>query len=411
PRRGSEYGVEAAPVEVDMERIRARKRTIVEAFREGSRGSLERIDRLDLIFGEARFTGPRHVEVVTGGDTQTLEADIVIVNVGTRPSVPPIPGLAEVDALDSTRIMELARLPRHLLVVGGGYVGVEFAQMFRRFGSEVTLLHRGEQLLEREDADVAATLEEILTEDGIEVVTRADAVAAALFKDGVEDGIEVRVSVGSKEGPKERQEERRVEGSHLLMAVGRRPNTDGLGLDSAGVAVDDRGYIEVDEQLRTSTEGVWAVGDVKGGPAFTHISYDDYRIVRDRLLEGRNRTISERQVPYTVYTDPQLGRVGMTEREARSTGRRIGVAKMAAKRAARAVETGNTRGLWKAVVDLDSEEILGAAILGHEGGEVMSVVQVAMMGGLSYKKLRDGVFAHPTYAESLNNLFMTLGSD
>jgi len=399
-RRGLEYGVTTGPVEVDLERVRGRKRSIVEMFRNGSRGSLEGIGTLDLIFDSARFTGPRRVEVSTENEEEhTLSADTVIINVGARPSVLQIPGIEKIEALDSTSIMELDRLPHHLLVVGGGYVGVEFAQMFRRFDSEVTLLQKGSQLLRREDSDVAVTLEEILVDDGIEVITGAQAVAVAKGKDGIE--LDVRVG----------DEPRRLQGSHLLTAVGRRPNTDGLGLETAGVAVDDSGYIEVDEQLRTSAQGVWALGDVNGGPAFTHISYDDYRIVRDRLLEGTERTVSERQFPYTIYTDPQLGRVGLTEQEARASGRRIAVAKMPAKRAARAIETGNTRGLWKAVVDLDSEEILGAAILGHEGGEVMSVVQVAMMGGLSYKALRDGVFAHPSYAESLNNLFMTIGHD
>jgi pyruvate/2-oxoglutarate dehydrogenase complex dihydrolipoamide dehydrogenase (E3) component len=398
-RRGHQYGVNAGPVKVDLELVRARKRSIVEMFREGSRGSLERIESLDLIFGDARFDGPRKVAVVAAGDDLALEADIVVINVGTRPEVPPIRGIDVVDALDSTTVMELGDLPRRLLVLGGGYVGVEFAQMFRRFGSEVTLVQSGPQLLAREDQDIAETLAEILAEDGIEVLTNAQATAAARSAGGIE--LTVRLD----------GQERRVEGSHLLVAAGRRPNTDGLGLEAAGVETDARGYVVVDDQLRTSAEGVWALGDVNGGPAFTHISYDDYRIVRDRLLKGSERTVSQRQVPYTVYTDPQLGRVGLSEREARATGRRIAVAKMPAERAARALETGNARGVWKAVVDLDSEEILGAAILGHEGGEIMSVVQVAMMGGLSYKALRDAVFAHPTYAESLNNLFMTLGLD
>jgi pyruvate/2-oxoglutarate dehydrogenase complex dihydrolipoamide dehydrogenase (E3) component len=398
-RRGAEYGVNTGPVEVDLERVRARKRGIVESFRDGSRGSLERIERLDLIFGSASFTGPRRIEVVSGEGRLVVTADEVIINVGTRPSVLQVPGIETVDPLDSTSIMELEKLPRRLLVVGGGYVGVEFAQMFRRFGSEVALMQQGAQLLMREDDDVATALEEILIDDGIDVMTDARVLSAA----PTGDGVELTVRVGD--------EERRITGSHLLAAVGRRPNTDGLGLASAGVRMDDRGYITVDDQLQTSAEGVWALGDVNGGPAFTHISYDDYRIVRDRLLKGVERRVTGRQIPYTVYSDPQLGRVGLTEREAQATGRRIAVARMPAKRAARAIETGNIRGLWKAVVDIDTEEILGAAILGHEGGEVMSVVQVAMMGGLSYKALRDGVFAHPTYAESLNNLFMTLGQD
>lgn len=395
-RRSGEYGVETGRVTVNMQRVRERKQSIVESFRNGSRNSLERIDGLDLIFGNARFADRRTVEVDVDGRAITLEAETVIINVGARPLIPPIEGVDETDYLDSTTVMELTEVPGRLLVVGGGYVGVEFAQMFHRFGSKVTILQRPDQLLVGEDPDVVDSLTEVLRKDGIEVLTGAEAVSVRRSSAGVD----LTARVGD--------DERRFEADELLLATGRQPNSDDLGLDEAEVHVDEDGFVLVDEQLRTTAEGVWALGDVHGGPAFTHMSYDDYRIVRDRLLRGEERSTAGRLVPYVVYTDPQLGRVGLTERQARASGKRVGVAKMPASRAARSVETGNTRGLWKAVVDLDTDEILGAAILGEEGGEVMSVIQVAMLGKLPYQALRDGVFAHPTYAESLNNLFSTI---
>lgn len=391
--RAQAYGVMAGGVRVDLASVRERKRAIVESFREGSRSSLEKLDTLDLIFARARFDGPRRIRVERDGMSEMLESPMIFLDTGARPAKLDIPGIDEVEQLDSTSIMELTHLPNHLLVVGGGYVGVEFAQMFRRFGSEVTIVQRGPQLLRREDHDVSAELEQLLRDDGIRIMTGAGATRVSR----VDGTIELTVTANG--------DEQQLSGSDLLVAIGRRPNTDGLGLDEAGVSLDERGHVIVDDRLRTTAEGVWALGDVKGGPAFTHISYDDYRILRGHLLRDEARTTRERPVPYTIFTDPQLGRVGMTEVEALESGRRIGIAKVPATRIARAIETGNDRGVWKALVDLDTEEILGAAILGQEGGEVMAVLQVAMMGGLSYKSLRDGVFAHPTYAESLNNLF------
>ena len=392
-RRGDEFGIDIASVGVDMARVRRRKQAIVTDFREGIPSSYNQLECLDLICGHARFAQPRSVEINTAAGTLRVNAENVFIDVGSRPVELAVPGMAAAQPLDSTSIMELDRVPAHLLVVGGGYVGVEFAQMFRRFGSEVTILQRADQLLPREDRDIATTLEAILVEDGIDVITEADVFSAN--RDDAE--LELIADVNGAE--------RRISGSDLLVATGRRPNTDDLGLDKAGVDVDGHGFIVVDEELRTSADGVWALGDVKGGPAFTHISFDDFRVVRDHLLGSGHRSTNDRYIPYTVYTDPQLGRVGMSEREAESAGRRVVVASMPAKRVARSIETGNTGGLWKALIDPDSEKILGAAILGQEGGEIMSVFQVAMMGGLSYKQLRDGVFAHPTYAEGLNNLF------
>jgi pyruvate/2-oxoglutarate dehydrogenase complex dihydrolipoamide dehydrogenase (E3) component len=395
-RRAADYGVRTGPVSVDLARVRQRKRAIVEMFRKGGEGGLARAG-VDLIMGEARFTGPHTVEVQRNdGGTATLTAPWVFVNTGARPSRPPLPGLDGVPALDSTSIMELGEVPEHLLVLGGGYVGLEFAQMFRRFGSRVTVVQRDKQLLGREDEDIAAALTALLREDGLEVLLDTEAVRVAQAGGGVE--LAVRTPQG----------ERTLAGSHLLLAAGRTPNTDRLNLAAAGVAANKQGFVVVNERLETNVPGVWAMGDVKGGPAFTHISYDDFRILRTNLLQGGSATTVGRLVPYTVFTDPQLGRVGLSEAEARQQGRKVRVARMPMNYVARALEVDEARGLMKAVVDADSGQILGFAVLGIEGGELMAVVEMAMMGRLPYTALRDAIFAHPTLAESLNNLFTSL---
>jgi pyruvate/2-oxoglutarate dehydrogenase complex dihydrolipoamide dehydrogenase (E3) component len=292
--------------------------------------------------------------------------------------------------------MELDAVPEHLLVLGGGYIGLEFGQMFRRFGSQVTIIDRGNHLLDREDDDICEEVEKIFREDGIEVILSATARSAS------QSSGRIQLQVQTPDG------ERTLAGSHLLVAAGRIPNSDRLNLSAAGVETDGRGFIKVDEQLETNVEGVWAIGDVKGGPAFTHISYDDYRVIRANLLENSSRTTQSRLVPYTVFIDPQLGRVGLSEKEARAQGRDICVGKLPMSHVARALEVDETRGLMKAVVDADTNLVLGAAVLGLEGGEVMAVLQMAMMGKVPYTAIRDGVFAHPTLAESLNNLFMAM---
>ncbi|MFW6193571.1 MAG: mercuric reductase [Gemmatimonadota bacterium] len=397
-RRASDYGVETGGVSVDMAAVRKRKRDIVDGWVEGSRRGLEKKDGLELIFGEARFTGPRELEVeLRDGGARRLRAERVFVNTGARPHVPPVDGLEEVDFLDSTSVMELGEVPDHLVVLGGGFIGLEFGQMFRRFGAGVTIVEQGDRLAGREDEDVSEALTGILAEDGIRVLTGTEAASVARRPDG---GVEVRV-----EGP---DGEAAIEGSHLLVAAGRRPNTDVLDLAATGLATDDRGYLPVNERLETDVEGIWALGDVTGGPPFTHTSYDDYRVVRANLLEGGDRTVDDRLLTYTVFTDPQLGRVGLTEREAREAGREPRVAKLPMERVARAIEMDETRGFMKAVVDSETDRILGAAVLGVDGGEVAMALKIAMIGDLPYTALRDAVLAHPTLAESLNNLFMTL---
>jgi pyruvate/2-oxoglutarate dehydrogenase complex dihydrolipoamide dehydrogenase (E3) component len=297
---------------------------------------------------------------------------------------------------NSTTVMELGEVPGHLLVVGGGYTGLEFAQMFRRFGADVTVVNRGPRLLGREDPDIAGAMAEILREEGIEVLLETDTAKVAPRPDG-----RICLTVAAKGGGQERV----LEGTHLLVATGRDPNTDRLDPDAGGVATDDKGNIPTDGRLQTNVPGVYALGDVRGGPAFTHVSYDDFRVIRANLIEGGDRTIDDRIIPYTVFTDPQLGRIGMSERDARDAGKRIKVAKLPMSSVARALETDEPRGLMKAVVDAETDRILGAAVLGLDGGEVASMLQIAMLGDLPYTALRDAMLSHPTLAESLNNLF------
>ena len=397
-RRGADYGVHTGPISIDMVKVRQRKRDIVESFRSGSERSIVSTEGVDLLMGEASFTGPKTVDVrMNSGETRSLAADTIFINAGDRPATPDLSGIEDVPALNSTSIMELDRVPTHLLVVGGGYVGLEFGQMFRRFGSQVTIIQRGPFLLAREDPDVAEEVRNILREDGVEVLLETKPVRAVRTPDG---SIALTVQTG--------REERTLTGSHLLMAAGRVPNTDWLNLDAAGIETDKRGYIHVNERLETNVPGIYALGDIKGGPAFTHISYDDFRIIRTNLLEHGNASTRDRLLPYTVFIDPQLGRVGLSETEARAKGRNFRVAKMPMTDVARALEVDESRGFMKAIVDADTKQILGAAVLGIEGGEIMAMLEVAMMGKVPYTTLRDAVFAHPTLAESLNNLFSML---
>ncbi|MEO5818554.1 MAG: mercuric reductase [Gemmatimonadaceae bacterium] len=385
-RRGKDFGVHTGEITIDLARVRERKRVIVDEFRTGSEQALAKAG-VEVEFGHARFTAPHTIEIESaGGERTTASADIIVINTGMRPLVPNIPGLADASYLDSTSIMELDTVPEHLIVLGGGYVGLEFAQLFRRFGSHVTVVHRGDQLLPHEDPDIAAAIADILREDGIDI--RLDTNTTAIHQaDGT---IELSAD---------------IRGSHLLVATGRTPNTDDLGADAAGIELDDKGCIKANARLETTAKGVYVVGDVKGGPAFTHVSYDDFRILRANLLRDGNASTEGRVLPYTVFIDPQLGRVGMTEKEARAAGFDVRIARMPMNNVARALEMDEPRGTMKAVVDRNTNLILGAAILGIDGGEVAAMLQLAMIGSLPFTALRDGMFSHPTLSESLNNLF------
>ena len=393
-RRGADYGVHTGKLRINMERIRKRKRDIVNSFRGGQQKRVEGTKNLDLIFGEASFVSANSIQVTDKkGQQRTLSAEYFFINVGCRPSAPPIDGLAKVPYLDSTSIMELDEVPKHLVVIGGGYIGLEFGQLFRRLGAQVTIITSGKQLLDHEDEDVAEEVAKILQQDGIKILFNV--------KDEHLKCAGKQIAVKARSG----KITQTMKYSHLLVAAGRKPNTDSLKPGAAGIEVDQHGYIKVNDRLETNVVNIFAIGDVKGGPAFTHISYDDFRVVKANVLENGSASIAGRLLPYTVFIDPQLGRVGMTEGEAHASGRKIRVAKMAMTSVARALEIDETRGFMKAVVDAETNQILGAAVLGIEGGEVMAQIQVAMWGKLPYTVLRDGVFSHPTLAESLNNLF------
>ena len=395
--RAAEFGVNSSLVDVDMKTIRNNKQKIVEQFRNGIIDKFKELRTLDLIMGEAKFISSDTVEIkLNDGGAKQIRSDKIFINAGCRTFIPTIPGLDAVQYLTSTSIMELGKVPEHLIVLGGGYIGIEFGQMFRRFGSEVTIVQRGDQLLAREDSDIAKEVAKILSEEGINVLLNAEA-ANVKNNDG-----EISVTYRAND------EEFSVSGSHLLVAVGRRSNADKLSLEAAGIESDENDYVIVNEKLETNVPGIFALGDIKGGAQFTHISYDDFRIIRSNLLDGKHVTTNNRQIPYVVFMDPQLGRVGLTEAEAKAKGYNYKVAKIPMTYVARALETNETQGLMKAIVDLDTNLILGCAVLGMEGGEIMSIIQTAMMGNIPYTVLKDAVYAHPTLAESLNTLFMMM---
>ena len=396
-RRAADYGVHIGPVSVDIQKVRQRKRDIVNSFRGGIQRRIEATPNLDLVFGEASFSSSKSIIVRSkDGNESTLSAGRIFINAGTRASRPKLEGLEQTNYLDNASIMELGEVPDHLLVLGGGYIGLEFGQLFRRFGSKVTIIQSRTQLLATEDPDVAEEVTKILRQDGVEIFLDTKATRAE-EAGGV---ISLRVSNHSKSVT--------LTGSHLLLAAGRVPNSDTLNLQAAGVETDNRGFVRVNDRLETTAKEIYALGDIKGGPAFTHISYDDFRILRANLLENKVASTKDRQVPYCLFIDPQLGRVGITESEARAQGREIRVAKLPMTSVARALEVDETRGFMKAVVDAKTNQILGAAVLGIEGGEIMAMLETAMMGKLPYTALREATYAHPTLAESLNSIFMAM---
>jgi pyruvate/2-oxoglutarate dehydrogenase complex dihydrolipoamide dehydrogenase (E3) component len=387
-RNAARWGVRTGPVSVDLPRVVARKDAIVRQFRDGKQSQAESRANLHLYRGHARFVGRNKIAV----DGQTLEAERVFINTGTRPSVPRIDGLDQVEFLTNATLLDLKTLPDHLLVLGGGYIGLEFGQIFRRFGSRVTIVHKDRQILNREDADVAGELQKALEAEGIRFILNARTTRVAR-KNG-EVALSLEVPTGAET----------LSGTYLLLATGRTPNTDDLDLDKAGVETDRRGYIKVNDRLETNVPGIWALGDVKGGPAFTHISYDDYQIVAGNLLDGKKLSIEGRLVPYSVFTDPQLGRVGMTEQEARATRRRLKVGTIPMTWVARAIERDETAGLMKLVVDAETDRVLGAAILAAEGGELVHILETLMLAQAPYTLLKGSIYIHPTLAEGFFSL-------
>jgi pyruvate/2-oxoglutarate dehydrogenase complex dihydrolipoamide dehydrogenase (E3) component len=385
-RRAAEYGVVVdGPVGVDMKRVKARKDAVVAQSRDGLTAALEGAANLTLYRGHARFVAAHEVAV----GAERLTAPRIFVNVGGRAAIPPMPGLDRVPYLTNASMMEVDFLPRHLLVVGGGYVGLEFGQTFRRFGSEVSIIEMAPRLVQHEDTDTSETIREFL--DGEGVGLRLDAQCIGFAREGEDIVARVDCAEGAPE----------VRGSHLLLAVGRRPNTDDLGLDKAGVACDARGFIVVDDALETNVPGIWALGDCNGRGAFTHTAYNDFEVVAANLLDGDARRVDDRIGAYALYTDPPLGRAGMTEAAARRSGRRVLVGRRPMTRVARAVEKGEARGFMKIIVDGDSKEILGAAILGPGGDEAIHAVLDLMYAKAPYPVLRRAMHIHPTVSELL----------
>ena len=388
-RRSADFGVVVdGPVRADMARVKARKDAISRQSRAGVEESLKALENCTIYRGHARFVGPREVQV--GEDLLTAER--IFINVGGRAVVPPWPGLDRVPYLNNSSMMAVDFLPRHLMVVGGSYVGLEFAQMYRRFGSEVTVVEMGSRLIQREDPDVSAAIKEILEREGVGIRLNATCIHVA------KAGEDIVVGVDCTSGAPE------VHGSHLLVAVGRRPNTDDLGLERAGIHQDDHGYIVVDDQLRTNVPGVWALGDCNGRGAFTHTAYNDFEIVAANLLDHDTRRLSDRITAYALYTDPPLGRAGLTEDQVRRSGKRALIATRPMTRVSRAVEKGETQGLMKVLVDADSKEILGAAILGTGGDEVIHGILDLMYAKAPYTVLQRSMPIHPTVSELLPTL-------
>ena len=401
--RAAEFGVRLDGWHVDMPAVLARTRAVVAAAVGVNQNLLRGSLGEHFVLGEARFVAPRTVEVrpADGGPARRLAGDKLFVNLGARPAMPDLPGLADARPLTSESALELGRLPGHLLVLGGGYIGVEFGQAFRRFGSRVTIVQRGPHLLPDEDPDVSAAVEAVLREDGVDVVPDAEALAAD-GRSGERVRLRVRVGSGGDEG---RGGERTVEATDLLVAVGRQPMTRGVGLELAGVDLDARGFARVNDRLETTAPDTWALGDCAGSPQQTHVALDDYRVVRANVFGAGGRSTADRLIPHTVFTDPELGRVGLSERASRARGLAIRVATVPTAVVPRAGTLGETRGFLKAVVDAGTGQILGFAMLGAEAGEVAAVVQAAMLGRLPFTALRDAVLPHPTMAEGLNYLF------
>lgn len=393
-KTGKQHGISVSKINLDFATTQKRKDKIVEDSKKGLLQRTSEAKNLELVFGTASFTGENSVVVQNGkGVEQEFSAPYIFINAGCRPSIPNIKGLDTVDWYDSSRILGLSEVPEKLIVVGGGYIGLELGQMYSRFGSKVTILERSEQIMSGEDRDIAEPLQEILESEGLNFKLSASVEEVKKDQDGV--------LVFYQQNGKTHQ----ISGTHLLLVTGRQSNADRLNLESSGVKLNDKGYIKVNDKLETNVKGVYALGDINGGPQFTHIAYNDYVVVNNNILRKTKDSTKDRIVPYTIFTDPQVGRVGLSETQAREKGLNYQVIKIGGERITRGIETGETQGPWKAIVDKESGKILGAAIVSTEGGEVASIIQMAMEGGITAQHLASAIFSHPTYSESINTLF------
>jgi len=391
-RRATDFGIHTSDVQVNLSEIVVRKNEIVRQWREGQEEHAAKRPTLDLYRGHGRFTDPQTVEV----DGQTLRSERIFIDTGTRPRQPGIPILRGLDAMDmltNRTIMDLQEVPDHLVVLGGSYIGLEFGQMFRRFGSSVTIIEHNDRIIAREDPEISETLQHTLETEGMRFHLGATTQAISKTTQGLE------LTFTGSDGRTET-----LAGTHLLAATGRTPNTDDLGLEAAGVETDRHGFIQVNDRLETNVPGIWALGDVKGGPAFTHISYDDHLIIYDNLIHGADRSIDGRVVPYALFTDPELGRVGMTEQQARAAGFRLKVGSIPMSQVARAIERDETAGLMKVVINADTDRLLGAAVLGIDGGELVQILMTLMLADAPWTTLKRAVYIHPTLAEGFFTL-------
>jgi pyruvate/2-oxoglutarate dehydrogenase complex dihydrolipoamide dehydrogenase (E3) component len=391
-RNAQRWGVITGHVSVDLPAIIAQKDKVVRDFLEGHEKQVAKRPTLRLYRSHARFIGPHAISV----EGATLESDKIFIDTGARPRIPNIPGLSRSGYLTNETIMQLGELPTHLIVLGGGYIGLEFGQMFARFGSQVTVIHNAGQIVPREDPEVAAELQRALEKEGLNIILDARTRSVERIDESIVVTFEksgAALPGQASSGP--------ITGSHLLVATGRQPNSDGLDLDKAGIETDEQGFIKVNGNLQTSVPGVWALGDVKGGPAFTHISYNDYQIVWANLIEGKNLSIEHRIVPYSVFTDPELGAVGMTEKQARAKGYKLKIGSAPMSHVARAIERDETAGLMKVIVDASNDRILGATFLATDGGELVHILYTLMLGNLPYTLLKGAMYIHPTLAEGL----------
>lgn len=389
-RRAGDFGVHTGDVTVDLAQVVQRKDKMVRTWREGQQKNVAKRETLDLYRGHGRFSAPHIIQV----NDETLRSEKIFINTGTRSRIIPIDGLEQVDYLTNRTIMDLTETPAHLIMLGGGYMGLEFGQMFRRFGSAVTVVEAKDRIASREDADVSEALQAALEDEDVAFELGAKVTRVDRTGDGLALTLENRAG-GTKV----------LHGSHLFLGVGRTPNTDDLGLHKAGVETDEHGFIRHNEKLETSAPGVWVIGDAKGGPAFTHVSYDDHLVLYDNLINGKERTINGRVIPYALYTDPELGRVGLTETAARKQGYNLKVGKIPMKWVARAIERSETKGLMKVIINADNDQILGAAILGAEGGELVQVLMIAMRNRVPWTRLQNDMYIHPTMVEGFFTLF------